>query len=258
MAGQGFLFKTFNVFNSRIISANRLNVANFQTPTRTIKTETKERLKSLNIPEKPKKPLTPYLQYVNQKRSTIVKENPNILPKDVLRKLSEEWKQVTEEEKEKLKEKYQKEAEIYDKDILKFNTALTAEQREILQIANNEKKEDRKKRKITKLLKETHKPKKPQGPYLLYLQEQSKIRNVPLNILIKTVKNDWAQVSDSQKEKYRAQYAKEHEKYEIELENWEKKMISEGHPELVRVKHRVPEERPSRILDLKGKKPSKQ
>ncbi|XP_072378435.1 transcription factor A, mitochondrial-like [Diabrotica undecimpunctata] len=258
MAGQGFLLKTFNVLSSRIISVNRLNVTNFGNPTRTLKTDIKERIKSLNIPEKPKKPLTPYLQFLNQRRNIIVKENPNIGPKDVLRKLSEEWKQVSEEQKAKMKEKFHEESEMYDKKILKFNTDLTEEQREVLQLANNEKKEQRKKRKTTKLLKETHKPKRPQGPYLLYLQEQSKIRNVPLNILMKTIKNDWAEVPESQKEKFKAQYAKENEKYELELEKWEKRMISEGHPELVRAKSKVPEERPSRILDLKGKKPSKQ
>lgn len=260
MAGQGFLLKSVNFMNGWLLSTNRVCLIVNQNPVRTLKVETRERLKSLKIPDKPKRPLNPYMLFAVEKRINILKENPNLKSVDVCKKVAQEWKTVTEDQKAKYQEKYKKEQEIYDQEVLDYNISLTEEQREALHAAGMEKKQEKKKRKLTKLIKENHKPKKPPGPYLLYLKEQSQIKNIPINILMKSTKDEWSKVPESEKQRFKNDYLKEVAKYEIELNKWEQKMMADGHPELVRAKSKV-HEKPlpsSRILDVKQKKTDKQ
>ncbi|XP_057665526.1 transcription factor A, mitochondrial-like [Diorhabda carinulata] len=253
MAGQGFLLKTANFINGWLLSTNRVCLIANQNSVRTLKAETRERLKSLKIPDKPKKPLNPYMLFVVETRSNLIKENPNLKPVDVFKKVAQQWKTITEEQKAKYQEIYKKEQEIYDQEVLDYNISLSEEQREALHAASMEKREEKKKRKLTKLIKENHKPKKPPGPYLLYLIEQSQIKNIPINILMKSSKDEWSKVPETEKQRFKNVYSKEVEKYEKELKNWEQKMLEEGHPELVRTKSKTPE-KSSRILAVKHKK----
>ncbi|CAG9856349.1 unnamed protein product [Phyllotreta striolata] len=260
MAGQGALLKTLTLTNNWLLSnmCCRFNMVSIQpqlASIRTLKLETKQKLKDLKIPEKPKKPLTPYLQFVTEKRKDLVKDNPNLKATEVIKKLSTEWKSVNEAQKDKYKEKYLREVEKYDNAILQYNSNLSQEQVRVLEEANAEKKKQKQKRKTTKLNKETGKPKRPLGPYLLYLKEQGKIRNISHNELLVALKGEWGLLSETAKKKYRDEFEKEMVKYEEELLNWEKKMFQEGHKNVIRVKTLESlEHPPSRIASSKSSK----
>ncbi|KAJ8945565.1 hypothetical protein NQ314_009186 [Rhamnusium bicolor] len=115
--------------------------------------DSREALKQLKIPEKPKKPLTPYVKFVIESRSDIIKQNPNIKPTEIIKKCAEHWRTVSSELKEKYANAYKSECEVYNKKILNFNASLTTEQREAIKSAADEKKEDKKKRKLRKVSK---------------------------------------------------------------------------------------------------------
>ncbi|CAI2379542.1 unnamed protein product [Moneuplotes crassus] len=67
-------------------------------------------------PTKPKKPLTPFFLFQNSRRQALKEENPDMAHKDIVRKMGEEWNQMTESDKKtfinqnkKLKVAYEKE-----------------------------------------------------------------------------------------------------------------------------------------------------
>lgn len=244
---------------SNASSRINLTVLQIQAPIRTLKVETREKLKALKIPEKPKRPLSPYLQFITEKRPALLKDNPKMKLTEVIKLLSTEWKSVSDEKKEKYKEKYQKNWEVYNQEIAKYNANLSEEQKQAMHAATTEKRKDKQKRNLTKLIKETEKPKRPVGPYLLYLKEQSLAKNMSQKDLMASLKGQWAALPEAEKKKYQDEYVKENEKYNVLLRSWEEKMIAEGHKDLVRAKTlQEIEVRPSRILNVKKSKPSDQ
>lgn len=134
-------------FSSRI----NLTVLQIQAPIRTLKVETREKLKALKIPEKPKRPLSPYLQFITEKRPALLKDNPKMKLTEVIKLLSTEWKSVSDEKKEKYKEKYQKNWEVYNQEIAKYNANLSEEQKQAMHAATTEKRKDKQKRNLTKV-----------------------------------------------------------------------------------------------------------
>lgn len=74
------------------------------------------------------------------------------------------------------------------------------------------------------------------GPYAHYLMEQSHIRNIPMKDLMTSLKDEWAKLSEIEKAKYKNQFLKDKEEYELAMAQWEAKMLKEGKNDLVRVK----------------------
>ncbi|CAH1116202.1 unnamed protein product [Phaedon cochleariae] len=250
MAGQ--LLKTCRFVACRILPNNRNGFSNMQPLVRTLKSETKDLLNRLKIPEKPKRPLTPFVQFLKERQPAIVKENPTMKQSEIMKKIAKDWREVSDEQKEKYAQKFETESKSYNVAILNYNASLTSEQQEGLKSAATERKEDRKKRKLKKICKETNKPKKPSGPYILFLQEESKARNIPFNHMMSTVKGEWEKLPAAEKSRYREQYLAEKKKYEIALIEWEQEMVGKGHPELVRTTSVV--DNPSRILSVRKDK----
>ncbi|KAJ8975238.1 hypothetical protein NQ317_007358 [Molorchus minor] len=94
MSGQGLFFKSYKfVINGRGLLNNRITNVNFQFPVMGFKQDTRDKLKHLNIPEKPKRPLVPYLRFISDQRPEILKNNPNIKLTDVVKKCAEKMEQ---------------------------------------------------------------------------------------------------------------------------------------------------------------------
>ncbi|KAJ8916820.1 hypothetical protein NQ315_005827 [Exocentrus adspersus] len=251
MAMQALLSRTCSfIANSQSFLNSRTVAAPMLLPTRNLKHDTVEKVKLLKIPEKPKKPPTPFFKFITEHRVKVAREHPTLKPTDIVKKLAEDWKSVSAELKEKYNVQYKSECEVYNQKILNFNAKLTSEQREVLGKVAEEKRSDKKKRKIRKIYKETHKPKRPVGPYACYLMEQSRVRNMPLKDLLASLKDEWANLPEDQKAKYQNQFKEEKKKYEAAMVEWEAKMIKEGKSDLIRVKSAI-ESRPSRISQLK-------
>lgn len=117
-----------------------------------LKQNTKDLLQKLNIPERPKKPLSPYFKFMVDNRDALQKSNPGITMSQISKKVAEAWKSLDSSKKLSYQQQYRQELEDYTKKFLQYESTLNEQQREALQIAKVEKTEDRKKRKIKKVM----------------------------------------------------------------------------------------------------------
>ncbi|XP_023014420.2 mitochondrial transcription factor A [Leptinotarsa decemlineata] len=236
MAG---ILKTLSSFHNRFLNKcnSKMTFLNIQNPTRTLTSETQNKLTELNIPEKPKKPLSPYLQFIREIRASVVKENPDSSPNDIIKKCAEKWKASSELEKEKYIYKFKSDSEAYNDDILRYNASLTQEQLLALQVMDRENMMEKQSKRVRKLNKQFNKPRKPMNAYLLFLKDRGQIQNLTGKTLIANLSGEWHKLPNSEKQKYEEKYSKEQENYEKELLEWEKKMFAEGHEELIRPKY---------------------
>lgn len=117
-----------------------------------LKQDTKDLLKQLNVPDKPKKPLSPYIKFCQSKRTEILKNNPNLAQTELLKKCAEAWKNIDVTLKEKLKQDYTNEYENYTVQYNKYLSGLSPEQQDVLLQAKEETANKRKRFKIRKVM----------------------------------------------------------------------------------------------------------
>ncbi|XP_044253829.1 transcription factor A, mitochondrial [Tribolium madens] len=193
-----------------------------------------DKLKELKLPDKPKRPLTPYLKFVRDHRQDILKENPNLKMTQVTSQCATHWKTADPSLKAKYQNEFKIEMEEYARRYLQYTESLTDEQREALKEYNQEVKKSRVKREKRKMLRENDKPKRPVGAYLLYLMDQVKTQNKTIPELMKELKGEWAELPNEKKSKYVEAAEKAKKQYDQELKKWELKMVEEGKTDLVR------------------------
>lgn len=116
-----------------------------------LKQEMRQLLDKLNIPQRPKKPLTPYFKFLSQYRETVKKDNPGLKITEIAKKCSAVWKSLPDSEKVNYEKQYKEELEGYTSKYLAYESQLTPEQRSALQIAKEEKLKENKKRKLRKV-----------------------------------------------------------------------------------------------------------
>lgn len=236
MAQQGSLFRLVNnIVSYRSILGNspRFTIAGHQQRAG-IKQELKDRLKDLNLPEKPKRPLTPYFRFMTDQRPNLLKKFPNIKVVELTKKVAEEWTSASLTLKEEYTRLYKAEMETFNKVFSDYNMQLSPLQKDTLAEFSKKKLEDKKRRLARKLNKAEERPKRPIGPYMQYLLETSKREGLKMNEVLTSMKGKWNMLSDSEKERYKMMYEEDKKRYEAEMEVWEKKMMNEGKLSLVR------------------------
>jgi len=238
MAGRGILSKILSSVGSyRNVLTNRVTVTVYQQQNAGLKTETKELLKSLKIPEHPKRPLTPYFRFLTEQRPLVQKEHPDWKLVDVTKQCAHDWKQLDHNLKEKYKEEYSKDVEVYERKSQQFTSSLTKQQAEALSAAKQEKRHDRKKRAIKKLYRENAKPKRPTGTFLYFVKDKWALpenKDKKLAELLSAVKDEWNTMPVTKKEKYIKLSEADRKRYEKQMEEWEARMIKEGKSNMVR------------------------
>jgi len=61
--------------------------------------EKPKKVKKVRDPNKPKKAMTPYLFYTQDRRSAVVAQNPDMGPRDVMKQMGSEWRSMDATEK---------------------------------------------------------------------------------------------------------------------------------------------------------------
>lgn len=201
-----------------------------------IKQEAKDLLSKLNIPEKPKRPLSAYFQYLVEQRPQVKMNYPNLSNTELVKKISDDWKKLSSDGKMNYSNKAKQNNEEYKKRLLEFNNCLTPEQKTVLNEIQNELREEAKKKKLRYEIKEYNRPRKPASAYNLFMLNTAKQQGQQLGDVMSNSKSKWDALSDQEKEKYYIQYAEKKKKFEEELAEWEAKMIAEGREKLVRNK----------------------
>ncbi|CAH2007234.1 unnamed protein product [Acanthoscelides obtectus] len=151
----GVLLKSFNFTPNKVLLNNSYRAPLVNTAVLNLRSHASavtatEKLKGLNIPDKPKRPLSPYLRFVENYKHSVLKENPDIKITEVVKKCAEKWNSMSEEEKQKYKENYKIESEKYSQTISDYNKSLTNEQIQALKEIALEKKTKKQKRKMKK------------------------------------------------------------------------------------------------------------
>ena len=97
-------------------------------------------ISKLGLPDKPKRPMTPFFQFMSLNRPKVVEKGVtnNI---DVIRVLSKEWKNVDEETKKVLQSKYEHQMIDYIKNMIKYEQSLTHQQRDAINNFKEQEKE---------------------------------------------------------------------------------------------------------------------
>ncbi|KAI8339351.1 high mobility group box domain-containing protein [Chlamydoabsidia padenii] len=98
-------------------------LTNFPSLTKEMETSKKKRRvakKMAKDPLAPHRNLTSYIHFTNEARSSIVKANPDLAPRDVARKLGEEWRGLSDKQREKYNQiasedfkRYKQETAVY-------------------------------------------------------------------------------------------------------------------------------------------------
>lgn len=83
----------------------------------------------LGLPTKPKKPLTSYIRFINEKRSQVKKENPGLKMSAIVQKCAQQWTAADDKIKKKFSDEYAKDKEEYQKQLDRYSSQLTDEQK---------------------------------------------------------------------------------------------------------------------------------
>ncbi|XP_076275651.1 transcription factor A, mitochondrial-like [Rhynchophorus ferrugineus] len=224
-----------NHFNKLVLTNRTINVLTLPICAG-IKQEAKDLLSKLNIPEKPKRPLSAYMQYLFEKRPQVKVNYPNLSNIELIKKMSEDWKNLSSDLKLNYENKAKQNKEEYDKRLLQFNNNLTPEQKTVLNQIQSELREEAKKRKLKREIKQHNKPKKPASAYSLFLLSYAKEQGLNIAHAMQSGKGKWDALSEQEKEKYYKEYSEKKKMFEEELAVWEAKMIAEGREKLIRGK----------------------
>eukprot|EP01027_Heterolobosea_sp_BB2_P009107 GEZU01013467.1.p1 GENE.GEZU01013467.1~~GEZU01013467.1.p1 ORF type:complete len:156 (-),score=108.28 GEZU01013467.1:134-601(-) len=106
----------------------------------------KESAKKKKDPKAPKRPMTGYFLYCQDKRPEVKKQNPDAKVGEIAKILGEMWAKEPESVKEKYKQQHAKAKAAYDKELAEYKKTKTEESEE----EEEEEEEKPKKRKATK------------------------------------------------------------------------------------------------------------
>lgn len=106
---------------------------------------------SVDVPAKPKKPLTPFFRFLKEERPKLVIANPNLAMVDSVREVAKKWSVVDDSTKKKLNEEFKKEQVEYLKKRTVYENNLTEEQKYDIQMAKQELEHKKEKRAYKKV-----------------------------------------------------------------------------------------------------------
>jgi len=85
------------------------------------------------LPPKPKKPLTPFLQYLMSIRSKLEKEYPNYSYQDIIKKASEQWTRVDSMTKQNMQKQFADQHSIYKQKLIDYKNSITNDQKMLIE-----------------------------------------------------------------------------------------------------------------------------
>lgn len=209
----------------------------------------------MHIPDKPKKPLTPYFRFLRDYRQDKIKSNPEVKATELVKMGAADWAKAHASIKDKYTNEYKQDLEEYTVKMTAYNAKLTPEQQESIKEIRRLKTASKLKREIKKKSRDLHKPKRPLGPYMQFLMEKSKDEKENMVVLMQKYKGQFQLLPDAVKQKYVQLFEDDRKRYELQMKEWEQRMIAEGHEDLVRhaSQPRTPHSRLSAVV-----KPKKQ
>ncbi|XP_011845739.1 PREDICTED: transcription factor A, mitochondrial isoform X1 [Mandrillus leucophaeus] len=183
----------------------------------------------------PKKPVSSYLRFSKEQLPIFRAQNPDAKTTELVRRIAKHWRELPDSEKKVYRDAYKAAWLIYKEEISKFKEQLTPSQITSLEKEILDKRLKRKAVTKRKELIQLGKPKRPRSAYNVYVAERfQEAKGDSPQEKLKTVKENWKNLSDSEKEFY-IQHAKEDEiRYHNEMKSWEEHMLKLGRKDLLR------------------------
>lgn len=157
-------------------------------------------------PDMPKKPMSAYLRYFQERRPKILANNPSLSMVEVAKLVAEKFATLSEKKKNKLKKSYEQELIEYRQKLLRFKE----EHPDIYK--------QRSQRKTFDQLG----PDKPRTPFQLY--KQNKLKKISdksdLKSIVDKIRESWNNISDNKRYKFIKKSLQDEERYNAELEEF--------------------------------------
>ncbi|CAN9509273.1 unnamed protein product [Ophioblennius macclurei] len=183
----------------------------------------------------PKRPLNGYMRYVMQQKPLVVRQNPEIKPVDIIRKIAQQWRTLNPEQKRPFEEASIRAREQFKVDLQYYQARLSPEQ---LQQQAQEKRQRMAKRKAIRRKRELTnlgKPKRPRSPFNIFMSEHfDEARGVNTQMKLKSLMEDWRNLFSHQKKVYTQLAEDDKIRYKNEMKSWEDHMVDIGREDLLR------------------------
>ncbi|XP_023041347.1 transcription factor A, mitochondrial isoform X2 [Piliocolobus tephrosceles] len=183
----------------------------------------------------PKKPVSSYLRFSKEQLPIFRAENPDAKPTELIRRIAKLWRELPDSKKKIYQDAYRADWQVYKEKISRFKEQLTPNQITSLEKEIMDRHLKRKAMTKRKELTLLGKPKRPRSAYNIYVADRfQEAKGDSPQEKLKTVKENWKNLSDSEKELY-IRLAKEDEiRYHNEMKCWEEQMIEAGRKDLLR------------------------
>jgi len=162
----------------------------------------------------------------------------NLPVAEVSRVIAEKWKEADPNLKLELQMETVKEFAAYAKAMQEYNSSLTEQDKGIIESNKIKVDEEKNKKKIRKEIKASGRPKKPRNGYLLYLEKRfpQLDKTASHTEIIAKISKEWNLLDAGTKSHYETMHKKSVEQYELDLMEWEQKMIDQGKEYLIKKK----------------------
>jgi hypothetical protein len=196
------------------------------------KQEKKFKPKKLKDPNAPKKPLTGYIRFSQEKRAKVKEENPELKGTEVMKKLGEMWKALSDKKKEKYNAPYKTELEAWKEEMKGYEAPSDDELKKLPE--NHGRAGGAKKRKT----RDPNEPKRPKTAYQWFsedVREDIKEANPDADSkeIMKLIGQAWTEVKEDEKKvkKYNKKAEKAKEEYNEKMKAYKKEKDSEAEEE---------------------------
>lgn len=176
----------------------------------------------LNLPPRPKQPLTPWQAFVREKKDEVLRHNPAITAPQMAKILAKDWENT---DKLAYKSVFEEEKKIFLERLNEYNNSLTNDQIDYL----SKKKSLDKQAKALRELRRHKLPSKPRTAVSLYVADKSSDPSIKEEMrgignaakVLARLNSEYKDfVSDSEKEKYVKMAQEERQKFREDFENW--------------------------------------
>lgn len=175
---------------------------------------------SIEMPPKPKKPITPWIMFVRDTKDSIISRYGKISAAKLSVILSREWK---ESDKTPYQQRYQQLHDDYKNQLENFMASLSDQQLDHL----NTRREAKREIKSLKLLRKTNPPPRPRNKANFYCQDRVKQADMieyrkthSLAETLKKVFEDYRSLSEEQKKKYEEMELEDKGRFQHEFLCW--------------------------------------
>lgn len=174
----------------------------------------------IDLPVKPKKPITPWVAFVKDRKDQVLSQKQGMTAAEMAQRLSREWKNL---DRSRYEREYNDRREIYLKEVEDYKNALTDQHREYLAVKRSLIKEN----KALKSIRKTKPPKLPRTCTNLFTQErwsspevQEELKTRPATEILKDLFKEYRELSPERKEKYVIMQQEDKIRFKNEFLRW--------------------------------------